>query len=354
MRFLLVLSLLAFGTAPRTLAASFNCTAARTAREHAICGSKELSALDEQLAHAYKASRTDLSPASAALIQGDQQAWLAWLDKVCPVKSANGNDMASCLKDHYNSRLQQLTKGRQSLGGVLFFTRSYFVFAPSKPADAPKNGVPNGPGFGYGEFSWPQVDRPDNDHALWNTAVAAAALRVEGGAVRTNTSFEAAITPDGNQESDYTVFAANDRFLGVDFENFEYEWGGAHGQTVDVSFNWWLDQRRPVVVGDIFAPGRDWLRRLVPLTLARLQAGDDADSLWKGVELTKGVTDGVKDDKSWDLSSEGLTVSFGQYAVAPYAAGMPSVTLSWSSLKPMLAPALRPETLPHRILAAAN
>jgi len=52
------------------------------------------------------------------------------------------------------------------------------------------------------------------------------------------------------------------------------------------------------------------------------------------------------DPTSWDLSRQGLTVTFGQYAVAAYAAGMPTVSFTWQELKPFLNPAFDPGLLP--------
>lgn len=354
MRRSLLLSTLALSSAAAAWGASFNCAAAHTAREHAICSSNKLSAADEELAKAYAAARAELSPTNATLVQEDQRNWLAWLDKVCPAKGAD-DDLPGCLQQHYESRLQQFTQGQQRIDGLLFFTRAHFSFVAGKPPAKTSDASFNDPGFGYGEFSWPQIDRPDNDHTLWNTAVEAAAFKIEGGPKVTRTSdLDAVVSTDGNQSGDYTLFAVNGRLIGVDFESSGYEWGAAHGHTDETSFNWWVDQRRPVVASDVFNAASGWSSKLVPLTIAGLRAGESGDALWKGTELTNAVTEGVRKIASWDLSSEGLTISFGEYQVAPYASGLPSVTLPWKRLDSLLTPNLRPELLPRRLKAAAH
>jgi uncharacterized protein len=62
---------------PSAAKPSFDCAKASTATEFAICRSRELSALDVQLADAFKARRATLSEAQRRSLTSDQRAWLS-------------------------------------------------------------------------------------------------------------------------------------------------------------------------------------------------------------------------------------------------------------------------------------
>ena len=324
--------------------ASFNCKLAQTPREKAICSSPELSTLDGKLAHAYIATRSQLTPASAALVQADQRDWLAWLDKVCPAAKPS-SELSTCLKEHYGTRVSQLTTGIQRVNGTLFYTRAHFVFVPGKPPT--KDDPANDPGFGYGEFAWPQVDAPDPDHTVFNTAVLTAAQKLEGTDPKGKPpTFDNAVDPDGYIYGAFTLSAVNDHLIDIDFINSSYGWGAAHPLTGQASFLWSPTLRRALTAADILRPDSAWQTALAPAVVAKLQQSRGPDGLWNGKELQDSAAGTLKDPTSWDLSSSGLKITFGQYAVTSYAGGMPDITFTWQELAPYLNPTLNPATLP--------
>ena len=338
-------ALLLFALAPPAHPASFNCKAAQTSREKAICSSPELSVQDDKLTGAYAAARAQLTPGSAALVQSDQREWLAWLDKVCPANKP-GEDLIPCLRNHYSTRVGQLTTGIQRINGTLFYTRAHFVFVPGKPPA--KDDASNDPGFGYGEFAWPQIDAPDADHTVFNTAVYAAAQKIEGSDSQGKaSSFDTAVDATGSLYGAFTLSSANDHLIDIDFINSSYGWGAAHPLTGQSSFLWSPSLRRALTPGDILRPETDWGTKLIDPAIAKLQKDNGPDAIWKGDELRKAVTEEIKDPTNWDLSTKGLSITFGQYAVAPYSAGMPSITFTWGELAPYLNPTLNPITLPQ-------
>ncbi|WP_062788400.1 XAC2610-related protein [Aquitalea pelogenes] len=75
--------------------ASFDCSKAATATEQAICRQPELSALDEQVAAAYRQHNQQ------GLLQDNQRQWLAGPRAECKAD-------ASCLQSVYKERLAQL------------------------------------------------------------------------------------------------------------------------------------------------------------------------------------------------------------------------------------------------------
>ena len=331
---------------------SFDCHNATTPREHAICTTPDLAALDVKVATAYKSTLASLSLNAAQQVRSDQREWLHWLDCVCPRSTLPTGTTPECLTNFYNDRLKQLTTGRPKIDNVAFYPRAHFIFVPSDSTST-DNEDPN---FGYGEFAWPQIDNPTPTQRAWNNAVYAATLKIACCSdASSKPSFEATVDSDGYVFSGYTLTAANSRLIDVNLIISTYNWGAAHPLSGQVSFAWWLDQQRPLKPTDIFSPNIAWHQKLAALTLAKLLKDPGPDALWKqGTpdnpgELEKAVAGGVIDPKSWNISSEGLTITFGSYEVGPYSTGWPSATLAWQELHNILSPNLNPTSLPPPI-----
>jgi uncharacterized protein YecT (DUF1311 family) len=91
---------------PRAPVASFDCGAARSDVEQAICSSRDLARLDRHVAEAY-AEKLSWAEDDAArrTIQQEQRAWLQRRDGVC---LRAGQSLVACLSDTYQRRLQAL------------------------------------------------------------------------------------------------------------------------------------------------------------------------------------------------------------------------------------------------------
>jgi len=346
MQRILTAALLSFA-ALRAHAASFDCKAAHTPREHAVCSDPKLSALDDKLAAAYKNAQATLSPSAFALVQSDQRDWLRRLDQACP-STASAHDYSTCLTNRYNQRSQQLAAGVQTLNGITFYPRGRFLYTTSgKPSNENYFYDPN---IGQGSFTWPQIDNPTPPQQLWNHHVEAAVIALLGDKSPGHTleqTFHTAASPGTYDTLTYRIRAANQRFLSAVLDNYTYT-GGAHGGTSQVSFLWWLDQGRALTASDVFS-NPAWKQKLVEPTINKLQTKYGKEMIWKGDELHNAFSKGIPGPTAWTPTSEGLTLTFGQYEVGPYVLGMPEVTFSWDELRPYLNPNLHPETLPPPI-----
>lgn len=341
--------LLAVAFSPFAAAQSFDCKLAKSPRELAVCSDKELAALDSAVSAAYKSLRAQLSAGSAALVQSDQREWLHWLDRVCPEHGKGvAEDMHRCLMNEYTNREHGLRQVAH-IGSAPIFPRSHFLYKTGSSDEEPVAG--NDPGFGYGTLRWPQIDiqpaRPNPAFAEWNSAVKkrAALLAVGIDPEDKNANFETAVDASGTIDGFYTVEAVNDRFIDVSLIDSGYGWGAAHPLTGQTSFLWWFDRDRELTISDVFTTRSDWQDKLTALAISNLRAQPNLNDML-GDDIEKAVKETVSDRTTWTPTGDGLTITFGQYAIGPYAVGMPEAHIRWSDLKPYLAPDLQPTTLP--------
>ena len=85
-------------TATTAHAASFDCGAARSPIEHAICNDPQLSALDSELANAYRAALNKRGADTDALKAGQRE----WLKQRAP---SSGEIDVALLKTTYRARI---------------------------------------------------------------------------------------------------------------------------------------------------------------------------------------------------------------------------------------------------------
>jgi uncharacterized protein YecT (DUF1311 family) len=331
------------------VAQSFDCKLAKSPRERTVCSNEKLAALDSVVSAAYKSLRAQLSPKSAALVQSDQREWLHWLDVVCPEHGKGiADDMSRCLSGEYTSRERELRQVVH-IDGMLLFPRSHFLYKAGSSNE--ERVADNDPGFGYGILRWPQIDiqpaLPNPAYTEWNGAVKKKAAKLAVGITSEdkNATFDTAADASGTIDGFYIVEAANDRFIDVSLIDVGYGWGAAHPLTSQTSFLWWLDRNRELTVSDVFIPHSKWQDKLIALTVSNLRAQPDLKDML-GDDIEKAVKETVSDPTTWTPTRDGLTITFGQYAIGPYAAGMPKAHIPWSNLKSYLASDLQPATLP--------
>jgi hypothetical protein len=309
--------------------------------DRAVCMEQELAAIKQKLPEDLAHLRARVSSCSAAELDADQQSWLAWLPHVCPTRF---EDETSCLQSRYQERDSQLTQGAQDIQGKLVFTRAHFTLVPGKLT---RDSSGTDPGFGVGTFTWPEIDRPTDAQAAFNRAVHEAALALALGKDHPQT-FDPAVDASGTIDLFSGLRAFNNRLIEIDFSLSSYGYGAAHPLTDATSFLWLPHRGRQLTATDVFLSESGWQQHLIPLTIERLKSQPDLD-VWDGDELEKAVSSGIANPASWSISRKGLTVTFGQYAVAPYGAGMPQVQFTWDELRPFLDPALQPDMLPARL-----
>ena len=89
---------------------SFDCSKASTTVEHSICGSEDLSALDRDLATAYRSAKCDLASGSAdqEMLLVEQRLWNKERANACPENDLG--QKTDCLIELYTHRIAELTE----------------------------------------------------------------------------------------------------------------------------------------------------------------------------------------------------------------------------------------------------
>ncbi|HEV2704458.1 MAG TPA: RsiV family protein [Pyrinomonadaceae bacterium] len=139
----------------------------------------------------------------------------------------------------------------------------------------------------------------------------------------------------------YTLGAANDRVVSVQFSIGTYYAGAAHPNHNTAVINFDLDSGRTLALADLFNSSSDYLRVLSDYCIADLKrqaARQGADSMLTDEGIEQGAAAETESFHSWLLTRDGLEITFDPYEVAPYAAGSQSVLIPYDVLKQILKP----------------
>jgi uncharacterized protein len=328
------LAALALAACTGAHAASFDCKAARSPAEKAICGSPKLSALDDRMAQDYARAVHALSPAGAAQLKDSQRNWLRFAARVCVPRAAKGGGEppAECLSREYERRLGQLAQAGVRIGPYVFNRVDYHSAVRVGLHD---DGAGNYPGFVTEHVAFAQIDAPLTTVTIaWN-----AAQRVEPPSPDTGDDRVAETTDDdpaSDNDVDFELGCVGPRFISLSKKTAYFVHGSAHGgydhEVHDVVF---APAMRKMTAGDVFGANSGWKTRLPGLfwnvyTQGR-EATDDLPSIKEAIQAS------AANPERWLLTPAGLQISFDADEAGCYACNPGPLTVPWATLKPMLA-----------------
>ncbi|BCW87454.1 hypothetical protein sos41_05830 [Alphaproteobacteria bacterium SO-S41] len=108
-------------------AAAFDCKAAASPTEKAICADPDLKAADDAMSAAYDAVMARIDAAQKEMLKASQVSWLKMRDESCSPDSA---EFRTCLLDTTKVRTTALTGAPQSGPGLGVALTPYFVVRP--------------------------------------------------------------------------------------------------------------------------------------------------------------------------------------------------------------------------------
>jgi hypothetical protein len=119
--------------------------------------------------------------------------------------------------------------------------------------------------------------------------------------------------------------------LSVLFQNGFYMAGAAHPGSYSYAINYDLRAGRELALENLFQPGSAYLEEIARYCREYLAARDV-------LEWEEGVQPIAENYRVWNITPDGLLITFDAYQVASYAAGPQSVIVPYETLRPLLLP----------------
>jgi len=113
--------------------------------------------------------------------------------------------------------------------------------------------------------------------------------------------------------------------------------GAAHPGAVLITYNYDLRTGKRLALADLFTAGSPYLAKLTELSRQLLAAQPGFSDLQSFVQ--PGTEPTTENFDGWTLTDQDLVIFFDEYQVAPYAMGMPHVSIPYGSLRLLLDPA---------------
>jgi hypothetical protein len=117
----------------------------------------------------------------------------------------------------------------------------------------------------------------------------------------------------------------------LQFKISEYLAGAAHPSNYTVVFNYNINQGQEISLDQLFTPGANYLQPISDYCkseLGKRAIGFDARQ--------HGADAAPENYRNWNISADGLVITFDEYQVAPYAAGPQVVVVPYGILKEII------------------
>lgn len=134
-------------------------------------------------------------------------------------------------------------------------------------------------------------------------------------------------------ETTYTLASQINELWSLKFDFHFYSAGAAHPGSYSVTLNYDLGQGRELALGDLFLPSSNYLEAISNYCIADLSKQSFFDTAF-----TTGADPTPENYQSWNITPEGLLITFDEYQVAPYAAGPQQVIVPYSELRGIIDP----------------
>ncbi|HTP02081.1 MAG TPA: RsiV family protein [Anaerolineales bacterium] len=131
----------------------------------------------------------------------------------------------------------------------------------------------------------------------------------------------------------YNLVSPPGNILSLKFDIQTFLSGAAHPGTISRTVSFDLQEGRQLSLADLFASDVDFLTPISEYCIAEL---GNRDIGFEGFEL--GATADPGNYRNWNITSDGLMITFDEYQVAPYAAGPQTVVIPFRDLAQLIRP----------------
>ncbi len=134
-------------------------------------------------------------------------------------------------------------------------------------------------------------------------------------------------------DQSYTLLSPPGDLLSVKFEIMIYIDGAAHPGTHSRTVTYDMQAGADVRLEQFFRPGSNYLEMIANYCIAQLETRDI------GFEASSGGAQPVPENYgSWNITPDGLLITFDEYQVAAYAAGPQEVVVPYAELQSVIDP----------------
>jgi hypothetical protein len=131
----------------------------------------------------------------------------------------------------------------------------------------------------------------------------------------------------------YTLLSQIGELWSFKFDFSFYSDGAAHPGLNSLTLNYDLDQGRELALADLFLPNTNYLEAISQYCIAELSKQPFFDS-----SFSSGAQPTLENYRNWNITPDGLMITFDEYQVAPYAAGPQKVVVPYSALQALINP----------------
>jgi hypothetical protein len=144
------------------------------------------------------------------------------------------------------------------------------------------------------------------------------------------------VTPLSNGSSlqvTYTLISQTVDLWSFKFDFSFYADTAAHPGSYSITVNYDLASGRELALSDLFLPNSNYLETISAYCIIEL----GKQPFFEG-PFTDGANPVAENYRNWNISPDGLIITFDTYQVAPYAAGPQSILVPYEQLKSLVAP----------------
>lgn len=134
-------------------------------------------------------------------------------------------------------------------------------------------------------------------------------------------------------EVTYTLITQYDDIWSFKFVFSFYNNDAAHPGDYSLTLNYDLSTGRELALGDLFAPNSNYLETISVYCIGELRKLPFSDSF-----TTEGANPTIENYRNWNITPNGLMITFDTYQVAPGAAGPQIVTVPYEQLQDLVDP----------------
>lgn len=144
------------------------------------------------------------------------------------------------------------------------------------------------------------------------------------------------VTPISNGSTldvKYTLVSQINDLWSFKFDLYFYSDGAAHPGQNSVTLNYDLGQGRELALSDLFLPNSNFLEVIANYCIGELKKQPFAD-----VFTDEGARPTTENYRNWNVTPDGLMITFDAYQVAPGAAGPQIINVPYSELQNQIDP----------------